>query len=407
MRKEELHRLLTVVAEDVRPAHPATAGWDRARRVRRARRAAGAAGLAVALLTGGTALALRAVDPLPPATTATPDRSPATTATPRRSAVPTPVPVQTVPADLAYPGGPLGRLGDPVAATLSARPVGRALALYQPRDPETAADGRIRVLGDDGLVRDLDVVTPAPTRDAEGNEAPPLKNGSLSPDGRRAAFAQTDEVIVVDLTTAAVRRHPLRGYLEHVLWSGDRLLVGDNDTTYEVEPGTGAARKLPVSPWDVVAPGPAARPAARPDALFELDSTPANVTRIRSTGGVTQRSSSPVDFRALPPGNQVEEFYGRGWQRGDLVARAGWLAIGTTSGLEGVALLNAGTGVVTHLLNLGQGRWKSCCEVLGWDPDGTVLLRYDPGGLLRWRPETGEVTGVVKNLYGEVSLAAG
>ncbi|MEU9505613.1 hypothetical protein AB0D32_04950 [Micromonospora sp. NPDC048170] len=393
MREEKLRRLLTVVVEDVRPAHPAATGWERARRVRRTRRAAGAVALAVALLTGGTALALRPADPSPPATTATPSRS----------AVPHPVPVRTVPADLAYPGDPLGRLGDPVGATLSARPVHKALALYQPVDPETAVEGRIRVLGDDGLVRDLDVVTLARTRDAEGNEAVPLKNGSLSPDGRTAAFAQTDEVIVVDLTTAAVRRHPLKGYLEHVLWSGDRLLVGDDDTTYEVDRVTGTARKLPASPWDVITPDP----AARPDALLEVGGTPLSVTRIRSVSGVTHRDSRPVDFRALPRGNQVDEFYGRGWQRGDLVVRAGWITIGSSSGMEGVALLNAGTGVATHLLNVGFGRWKSCCEVLGWDRDGAVLLRYDPGGLLRWRPETGEVTGVVRNLYGEVSLAVG
>ncbi|MER7420315.1 hypothetical protein ABT346_26620 [Micromonospora peucetia] len=393
MREEELRQLLTVAAEDVRPALPAATGWERARRVRRTRRAAGAAALAVALLTGGTALALRSADPPPPATTATPSRS----------AIPHPVPVQTVPANLTYPGHPLGRLGDPVGATLSARPVRKALALYQPVDPETAVEGRIRVLGDDGLVRDLDVVTPARTRDAEGNEAVPLKAGSLSPDGRTAAFAQTGEVIVVDLTTAAVRRHPLKGYLEHVLWSGDRLLVGDNDAMYEVDRATGTARKLPVSPWDVVTPDP----AARPDALLELGGTPMSVTRIRSVDGVTQRGSRPVDFRALPRGNVVDEFYARGWQRGDLVARAGWITIGNSSGMEGVALLNAETGVATHLLNVGFGRWKGCCEVLGWDPDGTVLLRYDPGGLLRWRPETGEVTGVIQDLYGEVSLATG
>ncbi|MGW1058540.1 hypothetical protein [Micromonospora rubida] len=395
MREEEVHRLLTVAAEDVRPAHPATAGWERARRVRRARRAAGAAALAVALLTGGTALALRPADPPPPVTTATPDRSPVPH--------PVPVPVQTIPADLAYPGRPLARLGDPVGATLSARPVRRALALYQPIDPETAVEGRIRVLGDDGLVRDLDVVTPAPTRDAGGNEAAPLKSGSLSPDGRTAAFAQTDEVIVVDLTTAAVRRHPLRGYLEHVLWSGNRLLVGDGDTTYDMDPHTGTSRKIPVSPWDVVAPDP----TAPPNALLELGGTPPSLTRVRWGGDETARDSSPVDFRALPRGHRVDEFYGRGWQRGERMSRAGWITTDTMGGLEGVALLNAETGVVTHLLDLGRDRWKGCCEVLGWDRDGAVLLRHAPGGLLRWQPETGEVTGVVQDLHGQVSLAAG
>ncbi|MEE3919091.1 hypothetical protein V2I01_13865 [Micromonospora sp. BRA006-A] len=96
----------------------------------------------------------------------------------------------------------------------------RALALYQPVDPETGDAGPVRVLGDDGMVRELDVVTLAPTRDAEGNEATPLKPGSLSPDGRTAAFAQTGEVVVVGLTDGAVRRYPLTGYLEHVVWAG-------------------------------------------------------------------------------------------------------------------------------------------------------------------------------------------
>ncbi|SCG19275.1 hypothetical protein GA0070610_5642 [Micromonospora echinofusca] len=393
MREENLHRLLTVATEDVRPTHPAATGWERARRVRRARRAAGATVLAVALLTGGTALALRPADRPPPATTATPGKSP----------TPHPVPVQTPPAELAYPGHPLGRLGDPVGATLSDRPVSRALALHQPVDPGTGVASGIRVLGDDGVVRDLDVFTPAPTRDAWGNEAVPLKSGSLSPDGRTAAFAQTDEVVVVDLTTAAVRRHPLKGYLEQVVWSGDRLLVGDDDTTYELDPSTGASRKVPVSPWNVVAPDS----TAPPNVLLELGGTPPNLTAVRWSDDETHRGYGAVDFRALPPGHRVDEFYGRGWQRGERVARAGWITTDTMGGLEGVALLNARTRVVTYLLDLGRDRWKGCCEVLGWDSDGAVLLRHNPGGLLRWQPETGEVTGVTRNLFGAVSLAAG
>ncbi|PZF88785.1 hypothetical protein [Micromonospora deserti] len=392
MREEELHRLLSVAAEDVRPSQPASTGWDRARRVRRTRRAAGAAALAVVLIGGGTTLALGPADRPVPTTPASPTASP----------VPSAPPVQRPPDELTYPGDPLGRLGDPVSAPLSARPVRQALALYQPIDPETGVEGRIRVLGDDGLVRDLDVVTPARTRDVEGNEAVPLKTGSLSPDGRAAAFAQTDEVIVVDLTTAKVRRYPLRGYLENVLWAGDRLLVGDNDTTYEVDRGSGAARKLTASPWDLVGPDP----AAPTDSLLELGGTPESLVLRRWSGDGTQRHDSPVDVRALPRGNRVDEFYGRGWQRNDLVARAGWLTTGQGQGVEGVAVLDTRTSLVVRLLDVGTGRWKGCCEVLGWDSDGAVLLRHDPGGLLRWQPLTGEVTGVIRDLYGEVSLAA-
>ncbi|MEV4809623.1 hypothetical protein [Micromonospora avicenniae] len=393
MRDEDLTRLLTLAAEEVRPSHPAAAGWERARRVRRARRVAGATATAVVLLTGGAVLALRPADPPAPTTAATAAATPVPNA-----------PVQQPPEQLTYPASPLNRLGDPVTASLSNRPVRQALALYQPVDPQTRAEGRIRVLGDDGLVRELDVVTPARTRDASGNEASALKSGSLSADGRLAAFAQTDEVIVVDLTTAQVRRYPLNGYLEHVLWAGDRLFVGDNDTAYELDRRTGAARTMPLSPWEMVVPDP----AGRTDTLLTLGGLRDGLALSRWTQSAdrTDRGNRPLDFRALPAGNRVNEFYGRAWQRGDQIAQAGWISTGGKDGLEGVAVLNATTGVVTRLLDLGRDRWKGCCQVLGWEGDA-VLLRQDPDGLLRWRPATGEVTGVARGLYGEISLAAG
>ncbi|MEU6203413.1 hypothetical protein ABZ814_07480 [Micromonospora musae] len=392
MREEDLGRLLTLAADEIRPERPATEGWERARRVRRHRRAGAAAAVVVVLLTGGTVLTLRPADPTAPTTPTT------STATP----APNTSPVQRPPEQLSYPGSPLGRLGDPVSASLSGRPVRQALALYQPVDPETGAEGRIRVLGDDGLVRDLDVVTPARTRDVSGNEAVALKVGSLSPDGRLAAFAQTDEVIVVDLTTAQVRRYALKGYLEHVLWAGDRLFVGDNDTTYELDRRTGATQTVPLSPWELVVPDR----ADRADGLLALGGLRDALTlsRLTSVADQTLRDDQPLDLRALPTGNRVNEFYGRGWQRGNEIAQAAWITTGGMDGLEGVAVLDAGTGAVTRLLDLGRDRWKGCCEVLGWDGD-TVLLRHDPGGLLRWRPTTGEVTGVVRDLYGELSLA--
>lgn len=389
MNDLDLHRLLTAAAEDVRPTQPPAAGWDRARRVRRARRAAGAAAVTVALLAGGTALALRPADPPAPTAPASP--------------APSASPVQRPPAELSYPGHPLGRLGDPVVAKLSARPVHQALALFQPVDPSTGASGRIRVLGDDGLVRDLDVVTPAPTRDAEGNEAVPLKTGSLSPDGRNAAFAQTDQVIVVDLTTAAVRRFPLKGYLEHALWSGDRLFVGDDDTTYELDRSTGGSRKLPVSPWDLVVPDPNAGSGD----LLTLTGIRESLTVNRVADDGERLDRQRVGTGDLPFGYRVDEWYGRGWQRGDRIARAGWITRGNVQGDEGVAVLDARTGAVTHLLDVHMDRWKACCEVLGWDRSGAVLLRQQPGGLLRWRPETGEVTGVTRNVFGAISLATG
>ncbi|WP_089154793.1 hypothetical protein [Micromonospora sp. NBS 11-29] len=391
MNEPELTRLLTRAVEDVRPTRPSSAGWERARRVRRARRAAGAAAVAVALIGGGTTAILHRAGP-PPVTPAHPTVSPATSAPP----------VQRPPATLDRLDDPLDRLGDRVGAPLSARPVGRALALRQPIDPDTGEAGVIRVLGDDGMVRDLDVVTLAPTRDADGNQAVPLKSGSLSPDGRTAAFAQTGEVVVVDLTGPAVRRYPLTGYLEHVLWAGERLLVGDNDTTYELDRRTGAARKLAVDPWGLVVPEPTH--AGDLTALGGVEDTLA-VRRFPAAGGTPQRR--PVGTDGLPSGYRLDGVYGRGWQRGDRIAQAGWTTTGSMSGGEGVAVVDARTGAVTHLLDLGRDRLaKACCEVLGWSGDGAVLFRYDVGGLARWQPETGEVAWVARDVPGQVALPA-
>ncbi|MFI5834437.1 hypothetical protein ACIA5A_12255 [Micromonospora sp. NPDC051300] len=387
MNEPHLTRLLTRAAEDVRPTRPATAGWERAGRVRRARRAAGAAAVAVALIGGGTtALLHRAGPPAPAHPVVRPSASP----------------VRQPPPVLDLIDDPLGRLGDRVAAPLSVRPVDRALALRQPVDPKTGEAGPVRVLGDDGLVRELDVVTLAPTRDASGNETAPLKPGSLSPDGRTAAFAQVGEVVVVDLTRAAVRRYPLAGYLEHVVWAGDRLLVGDNDTAYEVDRGSGKARKLPVDPRGLVVPEP-----ARPGDLLTLGGAEdgLSVRRFPAAGGAPQQL--PVGTGGLPPGYRLDEVYGRGWQRGDRIAQAGWTTTGSMGGAEGVAVVDARTGAVSHLLDLGrEDRAKACCEVLGWSADGAVLFRADPTALARWRPETGEVDRVARDVTGPVSLPA-
>ncbi|MBY8873522.1 hypothetical protein K7640_16930 [Micromonospora sp. PLK6-60] len=391
MKEEELHRLLTVAAEDVRPSRPASTGWERARR-HRSRRAVAAVALAVALLTGATALALRPTGHAAP---------PAVPATPSATAAP----VQRPPAEPAYRGGPLSRLTDAPAAPLSTRPVRRALALYQPVDRETWTGGEIRVLGDDGLVRSLDTVTPAATRDRGGNQAPALKPGQLSPDGRTAVFPQTDEVIVVDLTTAQVHRFPLGGYLELAVWVGDRVLVGGDDRTYLLDPVSGRADPVAGSIWETVAPDP----AGSRQTVAELGGVQDGlVLRERSLPDGTVRQQRKISSAGLNGSYRVDEFYGRGWQRGNRIAQAGWTSTDARSGDEGVAVLDARTGAVVRLLDLGrEGVVKACCEVLGWDPDGAVLLRHDAGALVRWQPETGEFTGVTRNATGQMALAAG
>ncbi|WP_433314650.1 hypothetical protein ACQP0U_00205 [Micromonospora sp. CA-269861] len=394
MNEQDLRRLLTVSVEDVLPSQPATAGWERARRTRRTRRAAGVVALAVLLVGGGTVAALRPPsDPAPPVgPTVTP------TADPTHAG-----PVQKPPAELTFPPDPLARLGDPATVPLSERPVQRALALFQPLDEEYHANGPVRVLGDDRVVRSLDVVTLAPTRDASGNEAPALKPGVLSPDGRSAAFAQTKELIMIDLTTAAVRRIPLDGYLEQVVWAHDRVLVGGDDRTYAVDRVTGAASTIDVSTWELIAPDPA---AGREAPLIDMYGEGTGLKlRSRTAREAELRSEQPVNASALPSPYQVNEFYGRGWLHGERLARAAWITSSEIDGAEGAAVLDARTGAVLHVLDLGRDRAKGCCDVLGWDNKGAVLLRLEPAALARWHPETGEITGIIRDLRGVIALA--
>lgn len=392
MNEQELRRLLTVSVEDVLPSQPAAVGWERARRTRRHRRAVCAAALAVTLVGGGTVALLR------------PPVDPPSTYPVAPTVVPTHAgPVQRPPAELTFPPDPLARLGDPVTVRLSERPVQRALALFQPTDEEYHADGPVRVLGDDGVVRSLDVVTLAPTRDAGGNEAPAVKPGVLSPNGRWAAFAQTNELVMVDLVRPGVRRIPLDGYLELVVWSGDRVLVGGDNRTYAVERDSDAASTIDVSAWDVVAPDPA---AGREAALIEMVGERGGLKlRSRTAREGTVRAEQPITGSALPSPFQINEFYGRGWLHGERLARAAWITNGEIDGAEGAAVLDARTGAVAHLLDLGRDRAKGCCEVLGWDNKGAVLLRLEPAALARWHPETGEITGIVRDLRGTIALA--
>ncbi|WP_422737584.1 hypothetical protein ACN263_30165 [Micromonospora sp. WMMD729] len=391
MNEQDLRDLFTVSVQDVLPSAPASAGWDRARRTRRTRRALGAVVVAVAL-AGGAAVALR------PSPDPRPAHPVAPTVEPTHAG-----PVQHPPAKLTFRSDPLSRISGPPTVTLSARPVQRALALFQPLNEEGQPDGPIRILGDDGVVRSLDVVTPAPTWDESGNEATAVKPGVLSPDGRWVAFAQTNELIMVDLTTAGVRRIPLDGYLELVVWAHDRVLVGGDNRTYVVERDTEAASTTDVSAWNVVAPDPEAGRGAAP---LELVGERADLKlRSRTSFDSPVRSESRITVDTLPPPYQLNEFYGRGWLHGGRLASAAWIVNNLISGAEAVAVLDSRTGSVTHLLDLGRYRAKGCCPVLGWDNKGAVLLRLEPAALARWDPETGEITGIIPDLRGVLALA--
>ena len=409
MDDDQIRRLLLDSADPVPPPALAAASWQRAQRVRRTRRATAGAVATVLLLTAGTTVALRHAGVGPAPTT------PGVTAT----GPATPEPTDAGAAVHRLTGGPpvvanpLRRLGDRATTRLSVDPVRRALALHQTVDPATGTAGEIRVLGDDGVIRVLDVGYLANTRDQAGNEAAALKSTSLAPDGRTAAFPQTGALVLIDLTTARTRSVPLAGYLERIVWTGHRqLLVAAEDASYLVDLGGPAAAvtpvKLPVddpelAAWDIVALDPA---APEPGTVTEVGGMTGRLTlRTRSLPERDLLVDRPVSVGPLPESYRVNEFYGQGWRSGDRIARAAWTATPTFDGAEGVAVLDRRTGEVTHLLDLGRDRMKGCCEVLGWE-QGSVLFRLSPGGLARWSPRSGRVDGLTGPVNGPVSLAA-
>jgi hypothetical protein len=257
-------------------------------------------------------------------------------------------------------------------------------------------DGAVHVIGEDGRARVLDVVTLVPTRDAGGNTAAPLKVGALSPDGILAAFAQPDEGVVVDVTDAAVRRIPVPGLNEFVRWMpGGVLLVGRDADAHVVDLGSGKVRKIQTSLWDMAAEAP-----------VEVTGGSSPMVRVWSGDFGAVTAEVPVTS-VLPDGFQVQEWYGPAWRSGDLIARSGWSRSDRADGAEAVAVVDARTGRVIRLLDVGMGRWKACCATLGWLDRDTVLIRTSDkdSGILAWDIRTGAVTMVTAQFDGTITLA--
>lgn len=410
MSGRELAELFEQVSAEVRPPALAQVAWARAERVRRRRRvvavaATVAAGLLVTVgvagpLRGGASKGVLGPD-----------------AATSLSAAPAVVSLGP-PAAHRMPSEPRRRAVAPLPATgaefrpaqareLSRRPVQRAVAVVEPHSAEDASRPEpLYVLDVDGSWARIDVVDLTFTRDWGDNRADPLRPTAVSPDRRLVAVAQPDEVVVIDVTTAAVHRVALPGFNEQVVWrSNDVVLVtGDADerstTTFAVDWRARTATRITagLSVWDTV--------VSNPDGpVLELrgdDGGTAEVESLTLTQWRPDRAAPvrqvPVDAQALAPYG-IDEWYGPALRNGpaaggDLVVRAGWGRTPTSAGVEVVAVVDVRTGVVVRLLDLGQGRWKSCCPPLAWLDEHTVLLRTEREGLVAWDLPTGAVSVV-------------
>jgi hypothetical protein len=302
---------------------------------------------------------------------------------------------------------PLGdRLGPPPERMrrLSTRPIDRVGAVMLVALPGT---GKYRpvILSARGrwASSDLELL---PTKNSAGNASPPLDPTAVSPAGSLVAFAQPNQVVVLDTTTGEARRIPVpSATIEDVAWmpSGDRLLASGDGGTFRVTVGRLAENEKLVEQITKVADPRAATPPLAlvsdrdGEAMVEYD--------VNGGGKVEQRLSLPV-----------ARWTGSTFTSGALAARAfvpeqlpELRSAG--NGAQVVAVVEADPQGPGKLLVLPDsqdtGRATGCCPVLGWYDDHTVLVVSRTSGdswVLGWDVLTGQVTRVAELDAAEIAL---
>jgi hypothetical protein len=367
---EMLARLLEETAAEVPAPALAEAAWEGARRVRRRRRvvAGVAAATAAAAVAAGTALAVGA------APWATP---PPSGGTPGVTVIPSAPAVDKLPAEPAdREDAPLPRtLPTAGAKRITASPLSRAVALYQPNPGQTEKLTQVYALGWDGALRWLDEPVKLDfTRDADGRTVSPVLATSLSPDGRRAVFPQHEAVAIVDLTTGKADTFKVPGWNGYVGWRGNStVLVGQAHASYTVDLATRAVEPLPA--------GFAAQDVAvDPTGTAPLVKLPANIDQSRLGG------------------YRIKGWQGTAWRSGDLVVRAGTGTRPDSRTTAIVGVVNVKTGVVVRLL-------AAAATTLGWLDNQTVLLQTPRQGIVAWDIRNGRATSVSAPFDGTVAVS--
>ena len=237
-----------------------------------------------------------------------------------------------------------------------------------------------------------------PTKNAAGNQSPPLDPTAVSPAGSLVAFAQPNQVVVLDTTTGEARTIPVpSATIEEVAWmpSGDRLLASGDGGTFRVVVGKLGAGEEPVEQVAKVAdPRTATPPLALVsdrggEAMVEYDVNGRGQIEVRLELPVSRWTGSTFSSGALAARSFVPEPLPELQSSG--------------AGAQVVAVVEADPAAPGKLLVLpdsdDDGRAAGCCPVLGWYDDHTVLLvsrtsRDD--WILGWDVLTGQVTRVAE-----------
>jgi hypothetical protein len=336
------------------------------------------------------------------------------------SRLPTPLPPDPIPSVLpagvvVLPAfdqlGTLSQLGtlfravldlDPAAPPLRSQPLTRAIAVVRHETGPlyaVAPDASLRVIDDPAL--------------AEAQ----LLSTSLSPDGQRAALGGPDGLLIVDLTTGAVRPISTGGPPAVLAWRGNRSLLTPNfGGSLLVDVDTGSTGAIgPVTGQDIVT----AQAGTLPAPLVELIPT-GRSPRIRlwrnppsAAPNPTSSTASPGDLEDRPIFGPpwIGHWSGPGYGGGDLLVRgcagnliampAGRGVAGSAVGAVNTTGLYASTLVTVDDTQL---------DLLGFADPKTVLINAtgDRGSVIvAWSPNAGTMLRVTAlNTTARISLAA-
>jgi hypothetical protein len=243
----------------------------------------------------------------------------------------------------------------------------------------------------------------------------PLSPGTVSPDGRIAAFPQPGELVTVDATTAVVTRYDLPTEdVRSVSWLGDaqRVLVSGPGVAYRVLVGQGRFGEGTL----VKVNG-----APDPDAVtapFTLDS--GAVMRYMTSGEWVVDSALQLPVRSWVG----QTFSTNGTAARLFIANDLPQFPGTTSQPQVLAAISTLRAAPSHLLVLTNSapsttsspppaaadrvylREPGCCAVLGWYDDYTPLLQVR-GWVLAWDLRSGQVRRLTELAVNGVALGPG
>jgi hypothetical protein len=293
-------------------------------------------------------------------------------------------------------------LDDPAAPSLKTSPLPRAIALIR------HSTGPLYAVAEDASLRVLDDPRLATAH---------LLSTSLSPDGQRAALGDADGLLIVDLTSGAVRALPGTGPPAALAWRDARNVIAPNFSGgLQINVDTGGAKAFAsVAGQDVVT-----NQVGAPATLVELIPTDRAVPRVRIWRKQPVAVTNPVP--GTPGADEVEDrplfgpvwigdWLGPGYYGGNQLVRACVAAAIPLPGVLGFA--HAAVGAVTI-----SGLYESTLvtvdpttlDLLGFVDPETVLLNATGTGastIVAWNPRSGGLLRVTTvSDTAQISLAA-